>query len=47
MSVYRFNKQSGQPYLSELEQMGWQRNDKMLKPRIVAFLVEKLCIDLD
>lgn len=35
------------PYEQELRQMGWQKNDKMLNPAIVAFLAEKLCIDTE
>ena len=34
------------PYREELEALGMQPNAKKLPPHIVAFLSDKLCIDL-
>ena len=33
------------PFREELEAMGLRPNAKVLPPHIVAFIVEKLCID--
>ena len=34
-----------EPYREELESMGWSPGMRVLPPRIVAFIVEKLCIE--
>ena len=34
------------PYMKELEAMGMQPNDKVLRPNVVEFIVQKLCIDV-
>ena len=36
-----------EPYQRELEAMGLQPNMKVLPPRIVSFISEKLCIDVE
>ena len=35
------------PYRGELEKMGLGPYDKLLKPDIVKFIVDKTCIDID
>ena len=35
-----------EPFTKELEAMGLQPNMKVLPPRIVSFITEKLCIDV-
>lgn len=34
------------PFSKELQAMGLQRNQKVMPPRVVMFIAEKLCIDL-
>ena len=34
------------PFMAELEAMGLQRHMKVLPPRIVSFIAERLCIDV-
>ena len=34
------------PFSKELQAMGLQRNQKVMSPRVVMFIAEKLCIDL-
>jgi len=34
-----------EPYREELEGMGWSPGMRVLPPRIVAFIMEKLCIE--
>ena len=36
-----------EPYMSELEAMGLQPNMRVLPPRIVHFIAEKFCIDVE
>lgn len=36
-----------EPYMSELETMGLQPNMRVLPPRIVHFIAEKFCIDVE
>ena len=36
-----------EPYISELEAMGLQPNMRVLPPRIVHFIAEKFCIDVE
>ena len=35
-----------EPYSGELQQMGYKPNMRILPPRIVQFICEKLCIDV-
>ena len=35
-----------EPYQSELEQLGYQSKMRVLPPRLVQFICEKLCIDV-
>ena len=35
------------PFRSEFEKMGLKPKDRVLPPRIVKFLVEKFCIDVE
>mgnify|MGYP002624184766 CR=1 FL=1 len=35
-----------EPYQSELEQLGYQSKMRVLPPRLVRFICEKLCIDV-
>ena len=35
------------PYRKEFEAMGLKPNDRVLPPRIVKFIAEKFCIDVD
>lgn len=35
------------PYQQQLDAMGLKRNDRVLPPRVVKFLADKYCIDLD
>ena len=35
------------PYQKEFEVMGMKPKDKVLSPRIVKFIAEKFCIDID
>ena len=35
------------PYQQELKALGMQRNARALPPRIVKFIVEKFCIDME
>ena len=35
------------PYRKEFEVMGLKPKDKVLSPRIVKFIAEKFCIDID
>lgn len=35
------------PYRKELEALGLRPNARVLSPRIVKFLAEKFCIDID
>ena len=35
------------PYRREFEAMGLKPNDRVLPPRIVKFIADKFCIDVD
>ena len=35
------------PYQKEIEGMGLKPKDKVLSPKIVKFIAEKFCIDID
>ena len=35
------------PYKKQLTKMGWQPRMRLLPPKIVAFMVEKFCIDIE
>ena len=35
------------PYKAELESMGLKHKDRVLPPRIVKFIAEKFCIDVE
>ncbi len=36
-----------QPYLPELIAMGYRQSQKILPPNIVAWICDKLCIDME
>ena len=35
------------PYERQLREMGWQPRMRLLPPKIVAFMVEQFCIDVE
>lgn len=35
-----------EPFRAELEALGWTPNKKLLDPRIIEFLCDRLCLDV-